>query len=552
MTEAYYGGFAAGGSISRPMKSRRGAAGKPGMGLGLAAGLCIAATFAIVQTAGLSFSSNPDEGPQAWMAPEPRSPLVQSFHDLLADAKSSVALPKATSNTPAPTMERAVLPATGAVELAARSSRLRTVEVARSSRFALGGSAPAIARGGRFTSNDEFAAAHPAGRSVRHASHPVAAVKLPRPSEESVRTTLMAALSTPTEVAAPRPALAPASPVAPTAAAAAKPLALPTHTEAATALAQNVSRPDQTVAVASAEPLPKAAAEAAAPLPTPQAVPVARPEMPAESGQAPVVLAAAEPVSPIADTPQPIAPLPTERPESAREVEASNPAVQAGDSSTTASLPANEGMPESVPLPAMRPERPAAVARVAPQPSPEPVRAPQPITPREPQTELAYAKPEKPTFSWGNIFGRSPATSALPGVGSGIAVYDIDAATVYMPNGARLEAHSGLGAMVDDPRYVKTKNRGPTPPGVYNLVMREHLFHGVEAVRLLPADGVNPFGRNGLLAHTYMLRGGKAESNGCVVFKDYKKFLKAFKAGHVTQIVVVPRLSALPEMLASR
>jgi len=32
------------------------------------------------------------------------------------------------------------------------------------------------------------------------------------------------------------------------------------------------------------------------------------------------------------------------------------------------------------------------------------------------------------------------------------AIYDIAARTVYLPNGRRLEAHSGLGSFIDDPR----------------------------------------------------------------------------------------------------
>ena len=31
------------------------------------------------------------------------------------------------------------------------------------------------------------------------------------------------------------------------------------------------------------------------------------------------------------------------------------------------------------------------------------------------------------------------------------AVYDISARTVYMPNGLKLEAHSGFGSLTDDP-----------------------------------------------------------------------------------------------------
>ena len=130
---------------------------------------------------------------------------------------------------------------------------------------------------------------------------------------------------------------------------------------------------------------------------------------------------------------------------------------------------------------------------------------------------------------------------ALPDRESRTAVYDITARTVYMPNGDRLEAHSGLGDKMDDPRYVHVKNRGPTPPNVYHLTLRERLFHGVQAVRLNPVDERSMLGRDGMLAHSYLL-GPNGDSNGCVSFKDYPKFLRAFLNGEVERLVVVASL----------
>ncbi|RED34414.1 uncharacterized protein DUF2778 [Rhodopseudomonas thermotolerans] len=119
------------------------------------------------------------------------------------------------------------------------------------------------------------------------------------------------------------------------------------------------------------------------------------------------------------------------------------------------------------------------------------------------------------------------------------AVYDITAKTVYMPDGSKLEAHSGLGARMDDPRHVNVKMQGATPPHIYDLKMREKLFHGVAAIRLTPVGGQDViYGRTGLLAHTYML-GPRGDSNGCVSFKDYNAFLQAFKRGEVKRLVVV-------------
>ncbi|WP_245429819.1 DUF2778 domain-containing protein [Mesorhizobium sp. WSM3859] len=161
---------------------------------------------------------------------------------------------------------------------------------------------------------------------------------------------------------------------------------------------------------------------------------------------------------------------------------------------------------------------------------------------------LAYAKPDTPER--GNLGGAFRNLFNGPSTGNGVAVYDISARTVYMPDGSKLEAHSGYGSMVDQPRFVNRKNVGPTPPDTYNLSMRESRFHGVEAIRLTPTSGSNKYGRNGLLAHTYMLRGGRAESNGCVVFKDYHRFLAAYKSGKIKRLVVVPRLTSSPTRVA--
>ncbi|WP_421565456.1 DUF2778 domain-containing protein [Ochrobactrum sp. EDr1-4] len=135
-------------------------------------------------------------------------------------------------------------------------------------------------------------------------------------------------------------------------------------------------------------------------------------------------------------------------------------------------------------------------------------------------------------------------------INSRTAIYDISAATVYLPNGERLEAHSGIGPMRDNPNSVTQKNRGATPPHTYNLRMRESLFHGVAAIRLTPVDGRNPHNRDGLLAHTYML-GKSGNSNGCVVFKDYPRFLNAFKRGEFNQLVVVSSMTSKTPRVAS-
>lgn len=131
------------------------------------------------------------------------------------------------------------------------------------------------------------------------------------------------------------------------------------------------------------------------------------------------------------------------------------------------------------------------------------------------------------------------------------AIYDINARTVYMPNGEKLEAHSGLGQFMDDPKHVRLRMRGVTPPNTYKLTMREALFHGVEAIRMNPENKEAMFGRAGILAHSYML-GPNGQSNGCVSFKDYPKFLAAFKRGEIDRMVVVFRLEKPPSFFARR
>jgi hypothetical protein len=121
------------------------------------------------------------------------------------------------------------------------------------------------------------------------------------------------------------------------------------------------------------------------------------------------------------------------------------------------------------------------------------------------------------------------------------AVYDIAAHVVYLPDGTRLEAHSGLGDRLDEPSHVNERNRGATPPDVYELEPREQSFHGVQALRLKPVGDGDLYGRAGLLAHPYML-GPNGDSNGCVSFKDYDAFLRAYQNGQVKRLAVVARL----------
>ncbi|MFT4096772.1 MAG: DUF2778 domain-containing protein [Rhodoblastus sp.] len=154
---------------------------------------------------------------------------------------------------------------------------------------------------------------------------------------------------------------------------------------------------------------------------------------------------------------------------------------------------------------------------------------------------MAYAPPDGSLTDSGRLTGLAPSQPASGAVSDRFtAVYDISARTVYLPDGTRLEAHSGLGDMMDKPSFAHVRMRGVTPPAVYDLREREALFHGVRAIRLTPINSA-VHGRSGLLAHTYML-GPSGQSNGCVSFRDYNRFLDAFLNGQVKRLKVVASL----------
>jgi Tlde1 domain len=138
------------------------------------------------------------------------------------------------------------------------------------------------------------------------------------------------------------------------------------------------------------------------------------------------------------------------------------------------------------------------------------------------------------------LFSERKDLSAL-GYDGQTAVYDISAQAVYLPNGTKLEAHSGLGGLMDNPAHVDQRMVGATPPNIYDLKPREKLFHGVAALRMTPVGENEMHGRTGLLVHSYML-GPNGDSNGCVSIKDYERFLAAYRNGDVKRLIVVPNL----------
>ena len=223
------------------------------------------------------------------------------------------------------------------------------------------------------------------------------------------------------------------------------------------------------------------------------------------------------------------------------------PPVASAPAPLSAPLPPRRevaSLDDAAPLPPARPSEFAALE------SPAPAATDKALGPgRSLGPALAYAAPDTTTLatpaapaktSIFSIFSPQPTRPA--GYDDHTAVYDISAKVLYMPDGAKIEAHSGLGPYMDDPNHVGERLRGATPPDLYDLQMREAPFHGVAAIRLLPVGGEGAiYGRAGLLAHPFMM-GDNGDSNGCVSIKDYDAFLKAFEDGKITRLAVVAKL----------
>jgi hypothetical protein len=220
------------------------------------------------------------------------------------------------------------------------------------------------------------------------------------------------------------------------------------------------------------------------------------------------------------------------------------------------------------------PPAPVQVAAIAPPPRPAEVRPAKgpgttvhDMAQRAKAAVMSIASADKPTI-FEKLWGKPQARGSLlafasadasvtgslgpsqnPALGGtqplydrSTAVYDISAHMVYLPDGTKLEAHSGLGSELDDPRSARIRMRGVTPPHLYDLTPREALFHGVPALRLNPVGGEDAiYGRSGLLAHSYML-GPNGDSNGCVSFRDYSAFLNAYRNQGIKRLAVVARV----------
>jgi Protein of unknown function (DUF2778) len=261
------------------------------------------------------------------------------------------------------------------------------------------------------------------------------------------------------------------------------------------------------VKVAAATPPSPAPVKTAAATPTPPA-PAKMAAAPPVPSAAPAKVAAAAPVQMAAVTPEPARP-----PAEARK----SPMTSVRDMAQRA---------KAAVMSIASADKPSIVEKLWGKPQPK-------------GSLLAYASADvSSTSSLGPT--QNPALGgAQPRYDQSTAVYDISAHMVYLPDGSKLEAHSGLGRQLDDPSSANIRMRGVTPPHLYELTPREALFHGVPALRLNPVGGEETiYGRSGLLAHTFML-GPNGDSNGCVSFRDYNAFLNAYRNQGIKRLAVV-------------
>ena len=105
---------------------------------------------------------------------------------------------------------------------------------------------------------------------------------------------------------------------------------------------------------------------------------------------------------------------------------------------------------------------PTNSVRLPPDGNPQKAAPPTGRLPKAPPIPVAAKRHVRPEQS-------QKVSVSPPDDGGRTAIYDITAHVVYLPNGQRLEAHSGLGSFMDNPRHVHLRMSGATPPNAYKL-----------------------------------------------------------------------------------
>ena len=99
--------------------------------------------------------------------------------------------------------------------------------------------------------------------------------------------------------------------------------------------------------------------------------------------------------------------------------------------------------------------------------------------------------------------------------------------------------YSGAPGFVNDATAVRLSNRGPLPPGVYDVLPGEerHRRLGNPSFVLRPQPGADLFGRGGFLVHADNRRENQSASEGCIVADQSAR--RWMQSRNVTELTVV-------------
>ena len=140
-------------------------------------------------------------------------------------------------------------------------------------------------------------------------------------------------------------------------------------------------------------------------------------------------------------------------------------------------------------------------------------------------------------FSFPSPFGGSAPAS---GYDRYTAVYDISARVVYLPDGTSSKPIRAWGTPSTIRATKRARSRPDAAPSLPVGAPRR-LVPRRSGPAPQPDRGRRSLRPAGLLAHPFML-GPNGDSNGCVSFRDYEAFLKAYENGQINKLAVVTRL----------
>lgn len=97
-------------------------------------------------------------------------------------------------------------------------------------------------------------------------------------------------------------------------------------------------------------------------------------------------------------------------------------------------------------------------------------------------------------------------------------LYVIKTGGFYRGDTLLATSYSGFGKAKNDPAQCQVAGLGPIPPGAYWINQAEDYTHmGPIAMRLIPMEGTQDFGRAGFYIHGDSIEHPGAASHGCII-----------------------------------